>query len=459
MNWVDLLAPVRLSGTTQAKDTSYRSLFQEDWDRVVFCSAFRRLQGKTQVHPFPETDYTHTRLTHSIETASVGRSLGHKVGLFLAQAGHLPNLDPSEIGAIVSTACLIHDIGNTPYGHSGEDTLQEWFTTFFEHHPHLDAQLGLSDLEKSDFLKFEGNAQGFRTVTRLQGTSNDFGLDLTLPVLAASMKYPRFSLLQAPWPEKASAKKFHVFQSERWHFETLTETLGLIPREPGYHCRHPLAFLVEAADDICYTIIDIEDAFKLHIIDYDTAYNHLQALVDLDQLGHANLDCLSHPDKRISKLRAMAIDSLIREAARLFTLEHEHLLTGTYDKPLLKHPQCQFHEGLQAITFLSETDIYEHRKKLQLEMAGFRIVSGLLDHAIPAALAFINHRDKSALKTSHRKLLKLFNFPFADEEAILYNQLRHEPPYQIILKITDYISGMTDEFAQDTYKKLMGLTV
>ncbi|MCA9788447.1 MAG: dNTP triphosphohydrolase, partial [Cyanobacteria bacterium HKST-UBA05] len=170
------MAPIRLSGKTDPKDSDYRTMFQEDWDRVAFSSAFRRLQGKTQVHPFPEKDYIHTRLTHSIETASVGRSLGYKAGQVLCQqcpelAG---TLSAADVGVMVATGCLIHDIGNTPFGHSGEDTIQAWFRAWFEADPNRANRLGLSDCERADFTCFEGNAQGFRTVTRLQGSSDDF---------------------------------------------------------------------------------------------------------------------------------------------------------------------------------------------------------------------------------------------------------------------------------------------
>src|SRR3954467_3450566 len=261
MNWAQLLCADRLRLDRPGIPAPPRSPFQIDSDRIIFSSAFRRLQDKTQVFPLADNDYVRTRLTHSLEVASVGRSLGARVGDHLCQA-HFPGgeIHASDIGAIVSAAALAHDLGNPPFGHSGEDAIRHWFTTS----PVAQAaRKEFTKAEKKDFECFEGNAQGFRIITRLQMPDNP-GLRLTYATLAAFTKYPRASRLPVKPEGGASAKKFGFFQSEAPFFEEVAVRTGLDQRVPGaaWWCRHPLAFLVEAADDICYRLVDFEDGFR-----------------------------------------------------------------------------------------------------------------------------------------------------------------------------------------------------
>jgi dGTPase len=267
----------RISGET--KSTKGRTAFHRDFDRIVFSSAFRRLQDKTQVVPFARSDYVRTRLTHSIEASCVGRSLGLEIGIRLRNC--LPkHIEPSDVGQIVAAACLAHDIGNSRFGHSGEAAIQSYFAEQGQQH--------IKDLppnQRKDFENFDGNAQGFRVLTQLQHPSNP-GLQLTCATLAAFIKYPNPSVA-------ATDKKFSYFQSEKHLFEDLASEVGLIYKAPGAYHRHPLAFLVEAADDICYTIMDFEDAFRL---------GHLTILEICDYLGEITRDpevkSQRHPTKK-----------------------------------------------------------------------------------------------------------------------------------------------------------------
>ena len=482
MSWMKLLLAERLSGNKIVRNPEFRSLFQEDADRVVFCSAFRRLQGKTQVHPFPETDYTHTRLTHSIETSSVGRSLGYRIGCFLQDELQLA-IQPEDIAAIVSVACLIHDIGNPPFGHAGEEAIQEWFKLYFAQETN---QVGLTHHERADFENFEGNAQGLRTVCCLQGASSQYGLDLTLPVIADIIKYPRLSntpaeaLVHGPNKvERLSGKKFNIYASEQPVLTHLVDRLGLIPAISAnipFYARHHLAFLVEAADDICYNIIDIEDAYKLKQIIPKEAAEKLRSVIAPSILAESEkrfdeevlTPFRDKEDQWIIHLRAMAIGSLITDAANVFMTNHQAILAGQFDSSLIE--QGCFKSEVKAIREFSKKKLYEQRQKLHLELAGFSYIGGLLDRFVPAAVDFYNEAralpsptldeavaiHKKQLNPSTQRLLKLMNFPFKPDEQTQYRHLLNASKYELIQRATDYVSGMTDEFARSMYHTLAG---
>ena len=269
MDWEALLGKQRLNDP-DAESQSGRSPFQQDLDRIVFSAAFRRLARKTQVHPLSDNDHVHTRLTHSIEVASVGRSLGTIVGSEIAGSLNKPEITADTFGDIVQAACLAHDIGNPPFGHSGEDTIGRWFNSSVNSPAIFGSDM--KDIEKNDLRYFEGNAQGFRILTQLENNRWSGGLRLTYAVLGTFTKYPRSSVVH-PIPNDSyiGGKKIGFFESERGYFEKIASGLGLIQRNEQlyYWCRHPLAFLVEAADDICYAIIDIEDGFALGYLTFE----------------------------------------------------------------------------------------------------------------------------------------------------------------------------------------------
>src|SRR5690606_13738142 len=308
MQWSRLLSAQRLGHKGAEPVTPARNPFQKDWDRVVFCSAFRRLQDKTQVHSLPESDYVRNRLTHSLEVSSVGRSLGAQVGQSVMErhGRDLTGLSAAEFGHIVAAACIGHDIGNPPFGHFGEATIQH----FFRSGPGAALVAGLSERERRDFLHFEGNAQGFRVMTRLQNWRDAGGLRLTCATLATFMKYP-FRSLQA---EPAQGKIGH-FTAEAELFEEMARNVGLLRLGEGRYARHPLTYLVEAADDICYSVVDIEDGFKLGRITFREAETQLHSLLRRMPPRYREIE---DETWKIAYLRAKVIGDLIDMAVEVF---------------------------------------------------------------------------------------------------------------------------------------------
>ena len=331
MNWPQLLKPYRFNQTLQDNGTS-RTEFERDFDRVVFSESFRKLQDKTQVIPLPENDFVHNRLTHSLETSSVGRSLGRKVAeALLLKYPELQNeLSSYDIGCIVAAACLSHDIGNPPFGHSGEDAIREYFLN--GKGKELEKEIN-NPKQWEDLTNFEGNANGFKILCNFSG--NEKGLRLTYPTLAAFSKYPKESLPNYS-DKKVCEKKFGFFQSEVSYFTDVAKKLGLINlRNDGTlnWCRYPLAFLVEAADDICYSIIDFEDGLNLKWIDLNYAKELLIPFVEFfDETKFEQMTI----EGQIGFLRASAIDSLTNELAVIFMQNEEAILNGTFDKSLIK---------------------------------------------------------------------------------------------------------------------------
>lgn len=315
MEWSKLLSPTRL-GRKDAKQKDVRSEFQIDYDRIVYSSAFRRLQDKTQVFPLSESDYVRTRLTHSIEVSCVGRSLGTLVGQFVIEQAGLKDIQAQEFGNIVAAACLAHDIGNPPFGHSGEEAIRVWFKGSGKKY-----LKGLSREEKEDFLNFEGNAQGFRVLTRLQNAINRGGMQLTYAVLGAYNKYPRRAYLpKFAKSENVSEKKFGFVRSDEKSFKEIAEGLGLNKKQGGAWSRHPLAFLMEAADDICYRIIDLEDGHRVGRVSFEETEKLLKpmAFSTKKESREGSYALIDDEKGKVEYLRARAISRLIFEAVLAF---------------------------------------------------------------------------------------------------------------------------------------------
>jgi dGTPase len=443
MDWQTLLTTERLDGTVEASQPGYRSVFQEDWDRIIFSSAFRRLQRKTQVHSFPSIDYIHTRLTHSLETASVGRSLGFYVGHQLQHV--LPQeITAHDVAAIVSTSCLMHDIGNPPFGHAGEGAISEWFERFFNQQPEID----LSQSQKLDFTKFEGNAQGFRTVCKLQGASGRFGLNLTLSVLASTFKYPCFSdCPDTLRQEHVSRKKHNSNQAEREVFVSIFQRLGIPFKTIEGHLlgtRHPLAFLVEAADDICYRIIDLEDAYKLNLLSLSDVEDLMQGLLKALPNTHRE-----EPDKRIVAIRAHAIGGLVELAAETFMKNLPCIMAGEFTQDLLSAIESPSLKGtLSAMQHATKDRVFDVRNR-EMGVVGYKILFGLLDHFVPAMLEFEKKRETARMSQFHQKLLSTMSFDTEKSKELSL--------YELLLIVTDYIAGMTDVYAKAMYQKIMGI--
>ncbi|WP_201986925.1 dGTP triphosphohydrolase [Hymenobacter rubidus] len=424
-----------------------RGAFVQDYDRVVFSSAFRRLQRKTQVMPLPETDFVHTRLTHSLETAVVGRSLGRLAARHLMEADaelaqQLPNLD-QDCGDIVAAACLAHDIGNPPFGHSGEDAISSYFLS-----PAAAPYLApLSAAEVADLQHFEGNAAGFRILTHTYAahSSGTAGLGLTYATLGAFTKYPRPSLV----PETAkvggaSEKKYGHFQTEAARFQHVAAELGLLAKdsEAGFYHRHPLAFLVEAADDLCYRIIDFEDGLKLGLIAPETGLPLLKKMLN-DPAGRKGSVQWHDWREELGYIRARLIGKLVAELAALFARHAPAILRGQYDQSLIKELSCW--ADLQEVQHLSINQLYRSRPVLEIEAAGFEVLGGLLDAFLAAVFdASQGHRS--------RKLLLLLPEQFRAE-----GHQAHVSAYEKILLLTDFVAGMTDQNALSLYKTIKGI--
>lgn len=435
-----------------------RTEFDKDYDRIVFSSAFRSLHDKTQVFPLSTSDYTRTRLTHSIEASCVGRSLGQLAGRSLNAQG--VEVEPARLGTIVAAACLAHDIGNPPFGHSGEAAIQHWVERNFPRFEPVekpDARHPFAlEGEWRDLASFEGNAQGFRILNRLQSRNRDGGLRYTVATVGAMSKYPTPSVL----PDRRertkrgpiSEKKFGFFQDDAQLAREVFGKLGLVEREPYVFSRHPLAFLVEAADDICYAIIDLEDSGKLGLIPLETVCALMEDVAAMQPNFRPLRDKVDW-ESRLGRARAGAVFALIQECVMAFAEHIRAMEAGRFEQSLVSaRPEAS--QKLEAITDITREKGYWSERVLQIEAAGFRTLGGLLDMFVPAVLADTPDREQKKL----RQLLPLEFFqrpgPYEEDRD---EAIRRLSPYQRLLCVTDYVSGMTDGFAVELYQRLSGI--
>lgn len=444
MNWEQLLSLKRygdLHKRIRKEQDETRLGFEVDYDRIIFSSEFRSLQDKTQVIPLSQTDFVHTRLTHSLEVSVVGRSLGRRIGQeVLAKYPHLQNIhgyQTNDFGAIVAAAALAHDIGNPPFGHSGEKAIGE----FFKNGSGQRFKAHLTDKEYQDLCDFEGNANGFKILTESR-EGRLGGLRLSYATLGTFMKYPKESLPKKPTPNIAD-KKYGFFQSEKEAFKDVAQELGLIVRgndQDLSYARHPLAFLVEAADDICYTIIDFEDGINLGLIDEEFALEYLIKLVK-HNINSKNYYALSNTEDRVSYLRALAISTLINEAVELFMTHEDAILSGKFEKALLDVSKYQ--AQINDIIKLSVEKVYQSEEVVDKEIAGFKIIDGILD---VFTNTISNHEDGS-LSNYDALVLKIFPKTL---------DLNKENLYHSLMGICNYVAKFSDSKAILTHKKLKG---
>lgn len=443
MNWEQLLSLKRFGDTEKrlrAKQDETRLGFEVDFDRIIFSEAFRSLQDKTQVIPLSETDFVHTRLTHSLEVSVVGRTLGRRAGQALLEK--YPNLKEqgftfNDFGAIVAAAAVMHDIGNPPFGHSGEKAIGE----YFKNGRGLKYKDELTDKEYQDLVDFEGNANGFKILTESREGING-GLRLSYATLGAFMKYPKESLPKKPTKHIAD-KKYGFFQSEKEAFLDLVNDLGLKRKsttDDVSYFRHPLAYLVEAADDICYTIIDFEDGINLGLIDEDFALEYLIKLVK-DSIDTKKYHTLKHQKDRVSYLRALAINTLINEAVTIFLENEEKILEGKFDKSLLD--RCKYEAQINDIIKISVEKIYKSKDVVEKEVAGYQIIADLLD---VFTTALTNGQNGNA-SNYDKLLLNLLPSEFKFETL---------STYETIMAICTYVSRMSDSYAIRIHKKIRG---
>lgn len=432
MNWEQLLSLKRQGDTSKRlrkEQDDTRLGFEVDYDRIIFSSAFRSLQDKTQVIPLSKTDFVHTRLTHSLEVSVVGRSLGRLVGKkILEKYPYLQEVHGyhmNDFGAIVAAAALAHDIGNPPFGHSGEKAIGEYFSIG----KGQQYKSQLTDKEWQDLIDFEGNANGFSVVTGSR-PGVEGGLRLTYATLGAFMKYPKESLPKKP-TQNIADKKYGFFQQDKAFFKEVANDLGMIPNKSGNDIgfeRHPLAYLVEAADDICYTIIDFEDGINLGLVSEDFALEYLINLVK-DSIDSSKYNALTTKEDRISYLRALAIGSLINDAVKVFIENEEAILQGKF--PYALTDKSKYNAQMNDIIKLSVKNIYQSREVIEKEINGYQIINNLLDKFITA---YNNKHDGKATNFDNL-LLKILPEKQNIEKETLYERLLH---------ICHFVSMLTD---------------
>ncbi|MGC1205146.1 MAG: dNTP triphosphohydrolase [Flavobacteriaceae bacterium] len=444
MNWEQLLSLKRLGDTNKRirkEQDETRLGFEVDYDRVIFSSEFRSLQDKTQVIPLSETDFVHTRLTHSLEVSVVGRSLGRLVGKkLLEKYPHLQSVHgylPNDFGAIVAAAALAHDIGNPPFGHSGEKAIGEFFKTG-KGSPYKNQ---LTEKEYQDLCDFEGNANGFKILTESRA-GRDGGLRLSYATLGAFTKYHKESLPKKPTTHIAD-KKYGFFQSEKEAFADVANELGLLKRSEKdiSFSRHPLAFLVEAADDICYTIIDFEDGINLGLIQEEFALEYLINLVR-DKIKTKNYYALSTKEDRVSYLRALAFGTLIDEAVEIFMKNEDAILNGHFDCALLD--KSKYEAQINDIIKISVENIYQSPEVVDKEIVGYGVINTLLSTYTNA----VNNCFNNTASNYDKLILKALPNTIKVDDSSLYNRLSN---------VCYYVSLLSDSKAILEYKKIKGM--
>ena len=444
MKWDKLLSAKRLGlENREFKNTEeIRSQFQRDYDRIIFSSPFRRLQNKTQVFPLPGSVFVHNRLTHSLEVASVGRSLANLVAQELRKRDDIENKDIlNELGSIVSSACLAHDMGNPPFGHAGEVAISKYFAEG-NGKKFKDA---VTPEEWKDLTNFEGNANVLRLLTHQFKGRRSGGFALTYSTLASLIKYPYGSNGMLP-----NKKKFGYFQAEEETFLHIVNELELkkLSDEPLRYARHPLVFLVEAADDICYEIMDIEDAHKLKILDTQTTFDLLLGFFDekIDKKFFTNKDKIlkevTDINEQVAYLRASVIGKLTKETAQVFLKNHDKILEGEFNLSLVDGLEGRSKEAFETCKKVAIKQIYNYRSVVKIELTGFNVIGTLLDEFITAI--FNPDNDYS------QKILSILPSQFDVEEYSFYKKA---------MSIVDFISGMTDLYAVDLYKDIKGISL
>jgi dGTPase len=439
LNWSQLLSAQR-SNQKPGSTESSRSLFEQDYDRIIFSHPFRRLQDKTQVHPLPEHDFVHTRLTHSLEVSSVGRSLGKKVGEVIAQRHPELNnqLTSLDFGAVVAAGALAHDLGNPPFGHAGEEAISD----FFLHHEFgKTLQAEVTKAQWADLINFEGNAQGFRIITR-----NQYGLKLTFATLGAFTKYPCQAHFLERDKKKKSQKKYGFFQSELEKFKEVAIATDL--RQTAELCwqRHPLAFLVEAADDICYSIIDLEDGCRLGLVSFDETVDLLAGILG-DKLNREKLKSIPDLNEQLGVLRAMAIYSLTENCCQVFLDNEPEILNGSFDTALTD--AGAYASALKEISEVSIQKIYRARPVMEIEAAGFEALPGLMEEFTRAAF----HLSR---KNQPRKSATVARLMPAEVAQVVSST---QDTYTLLRLVTDLVSGLTDRHALALFRKIKGISV
>lgn len=441
MNWHQLLSTKR-TGQEDKKDCFQhdRTQFQRDFDRLVFSSPFRRLQDKTQVFPLPGSVFVHNRLTHSLEVASVGRSLGNNVARKLIDSNEGPAELIEEIGSVVAAACLAHDLGNPPFGHSGEEAIAH----YFKHGEGAKYRDRLTQEQWNDLIRFEGNANALRILTHAFHGRRKGGFALTYSTVASVVKYPYSSSHQG-------LKKFGFFQLEKATYHSIAKELGIrcVDEAEGVFARHPLVYLVEAADDICYQVMDIEDAHKLHILSYDQTESLLMSFfhptedaLTIEKV-HQDFREVTDLNERIGSLRARVIGKLVGCCTAIFWENRGVILNGEFEKSLIDHLPHHQYKAMEDCKSVAKSMIYKHQSVVEIEIAGFKILGTLLHEFIEAVQNPSQYYSKLLL-------------PFIPQQFRIDNDASD---YEKLFSVVDLVSGMTDVYALDLFRKIKGMSL
>ena len=442
MDWNKLISNCRLGQERHHPERhDDRTEFKRDYDRLIFSAPFRRLQNKTQVFPLPGSVFVHNRLTHSLEVASVGMSLGNDVATAICRRPELAD-NPllHELGQIVASACLAHDLGNPPFGHSGEKAIQ----TFFTEGKGMGIKEKVSPTFWDDITHFEGNANAFRLLTHQFKGRRPGGFVMTYSTLASIVKYPHSSSLAG------KKGKFGFFTSEAPIYERIAEEMGILrlsePEQPLRYARHPLVYLVEAADDICYEIMDLEDAHKLKILSFDETASLMLGFFDDDTrskiLHRISEEQLTDPNEKVQYLRACVIGKLENECVEVFLAHEEEILNGTMTGSLIDHISDLPREAYKECTRVSKKRIYKSQPVLDVELSGYRIMATLMELMVEA----IEHPERYYSQQLIGRVSSQYDIENDDLETRL-------------MAVIDYISGMTDVYALDVYQKICGISL
>ena len=442
MEWKQLISNKRFGQEHKhAERHDDRSEFKRDYDRLIFSSAFRRLQNKTQVFPLPGSIFVHNRLTHSLEVASVGMSIGNDISRRVIQKRpELKDTLVEEIGTIVSAACLAHDLGNPPFGHSGEKAIQ----TFFSEGPGQKIKSMVSSEFWDDITHFEGNANAFRILTHRFKGRRQGGFVMTYSMLASIVKYPFASSLAG------NHGKFGFFASETESYRKIADELGIFcksaPGEPLKYARHPLVYMVEAADDICYEIMDIEDSHKLKILSFAETEHLLLSFFDEEiqqKIRQRIIDEeLTDENEKVVYMRASVIGKLENECVAAFLAHEEEILAGTFEGSLIDHiSECQ-KKAYKECEKISYSKIYQSKPVLDIELSGYKIMATLMEVFVEAAV--------NPSRFYSKQLLRRVSSQYDIENENLEER---------IMAVIDYISGMTDIYALDIYQKINGISL
>lgn len=416
----------------------YRSSFHKDYDRLIFSNSFRRLSKKTQVHPLSKNDHVHNRLTHSLEVASVGRSLGLRAGEIFKKSDE--SINPYDIGYIVQTACLAHDIGNPPFGHAGEEVIKEWFAK--NRDKNILKELKIEEI--NDFLHIDGNAQSFRIVTQLENNSFKGGMNLTFATLGALVKYP-YSSSKC---DEIGKSKFNFFQSEKKFFEILFKELNLIKKD-GTYMRHPLSYLMEVADDTCYGLLDLQDAHELKIITLNDTLRIFELILGKEEVDKSIASEKYNDFQRLSRFVALSINKLTNHAMEKFEENLDDICSENQKSDLLSYfSDATLKEGLLVAKKLGHEKVFNETRKVELELGAYNIIEILLGNLIRATYKLYKCEDESELSFRDKRALQLME----KDKPIKSDSL-----YEMYQRVVDYIVGMTDNHAKYIAHQFIGM--